>query len=223
MTLWGESPRAAWTRKRSWRSSRVAGGYPVPCTPDLPAEVAPALWAPELSAATVILAAAPSDYPHAHTFDPSALGTIAADQKLSNGRHLVVADGGVMHRIWLVDPTPNRALAVLIPADDRYRLRTAVAARLMRRLDGGAASDLPHGLRPTSFQRHRLALLINLLDAKLAGAAPRDIAMQLVYPRMTDLRATAWKDSPERRRTRLLIKEALALMRGGYRDLLAGR
>ncbi|MDB5575375.1 MAG: hypothetical protein JWR80_551 [Bradyrhizobium sp.] len=173
--------------------------------------------------ATVILAAAPTEYPHALKLDPSALGTIAADQDLPNGRHLVLADGRAVHRLWLLDPTPHRRLAVLIPADDHYPLRSAVAARLLRRLEGRAPGDLPPGLWPTPFQRHRMALLLNLLDASLAGAGPRDIAMHLVYPRMSRLRATAWKDSPERRRTRLLIKEAVALMRGGYRTLLAGR
>lgn len=210
-------------RSSSSPCSRSAGGCPFPCMPDLPAEDAPALWAPHATVATVVLDAAPDDYPGARSIDLDALGGLVADRRLSNGRHLVLADAGGRHRIWLRDATPGRPLAVVIPADDRYRLRSAIAVRLWRRVEGESGSQIPTGLTPTAFQRRRLVLLLDLLDASLGGAKPREMARVLVYPHMPDLRSAAWKDSPERRRTRLLVTEARILMSGGYRRLLAGR
>lgn len=203
--------------------SRTAGGYLFPCTPDLPAEDAPALWAPHAAVATVVLDTAPDDYVGARSIDLDALGCIVADRRLSNGRHLVLSDSGDRHRIWLRDATPGRRLATIIPIDDHYRLRAAVATRLWRWIEGEGGSEVPIGLMPTPFQRRRLVLFLDLLDASLAGANPRDMARTLVYPHMPDLRSAAWKDSPERRRTRLLVSEARKLMGGGYRALLAGR
>lgn len=141
---------------------------------------------------------------------------------MANGRHLVVADKGGAHRIWLTDPTPGRQLAVLIPIDATFDLRAAATLRLWRRLTGAADDESPSGLRPTAFQRRRLALLLAVLDAHLARATLQDMAIHLVYPGMARLRAIAWKDSPERRRTRRLVDEAIALMRDGYRRLLSG-
>lgn len=127
------------------------------------------------------------------------------------------------HRLWLRDPTPGRRLAILVPEDDHYELRAAAALRLRRRLRGLPTGAPPPGCRPTPFQRRRLALLINLVDASLAGAGPREMATHLTYPHMPALSAAEWKDSPERQRTRRLAREAIALMEGGYRALLAGR
>lgn len=173
--------------------------------------------------ATVVLDIAPDDYAAARLIDLDALDGIIADRRLPSGRHLVLADKGGHHRIWLRDATPGRPLAAVIPIDDQYRLRSAVAIRLWRWMEGEGDSELPAALKPTPFQRGRLVLLLDLLDASLAGAKPRDMAHLLVYPHMPDLRSAAWKDSPERRRTRLLVNEARALMAGGYRGLLTGR
>lgn len=112
---------------------------------------------------------------------------------------------------------------MLIPADGLYVLRAAVALRLWRRLAGEAVDDLPGALRPTTFQRRRLTLLLDVLDAHLARATLQEMAIHLVYPGMARLKAITWKDSPERRRTRRLVDEAKRLMRGGYRRLLGGR
>lgn len=111
---------------------------------------------------------------------------------------------------------------MVVPIDPTFGVRAAAAVRLWRRLTGEAHDDPPTSLWPTLFQRRRLALLLAVLDAHLAQATLQEVAIHLVYPGMTRLRAIAWKDSPERRRTRRLVDEALALMRDGYRRLLGG-
>ena len=206
-----------------WRAWLSAGGYPFPCDPDLAPGEVPAIWAPSLATTTVVLDAAPDGFEDARPLDIDALEPILADRLLADGRHLVLADDQGRHRLWLRDTTPGRRLAITIPDDDHYELRSAAASRLRRRLRGLPAGRPPLGCRPTPFQRRRLILLLNLAEAALAGAGPRDMAIHLTYPRMPPLSAAAWKDSPERQRTRRLAKEATALVQGGYRALLAGR
>ncbi len=135
----------------------------------------------------------------------------------------MLADRQGRHRLWLRDPTPGRRLAILAPDDDDYELRSAAGMRLWRRLHGLPSGLTPPAFRPTPFQRRRLALLLDLADAVLARASLREMATCLTYPHMARLAAAAWKDSPERQRTRRLAKEAMALVDGGYRGLLAGR
>jgi len=195
---------------------------PFPCAPDLPADQAAALWAPELAAATVVLDSAPPGYADARHIDLSSLGDIVADQILPDGRHVVLADGEGKHRVWLRETRPGRRLAFVIAADSHFSLRAAVAQRFHRRMRGLAGGSLPAGCRPTPFQRSRLILLLNLLDAEQAKASRREMASVLVYRGMAPLRGAEWKGSNERRRTQRLVEEAIKLRSGGYRALLGG-
>jgi hypothetical protein len=135
----------------------------------------------------------------------------------------VLADRHGRHRLWLRDTTPGQQLAILAPDDDRYELRSAAGLRLWRRLHGLPSGPPPPAFRPTPFQRRRLTLLLGLADAVLARASLREMATHLTYPHMARLTASAWKDSPERQRTRRLAKEAMGFVEGGYRGLLTGR
>lgn len=135
----------------------------------------------------------------------------------------MLADRHGRHRLWLRDTTPGQQLAILAPDDDRYELRSAAGLRLWRRLHGLPSGPPPPAFRPTPFQRRRLTLLLGLADAVLARASLREMATHLTYPHMARLTASAWKDSPERQRTRRLAKEAMGFVEGGYRGLLTGR
>jgi len=110
--------------------------------------------------------------------------------------------------------------------DEAVDLRHAAAQRLDRRLAGAPPMRLPTGFAPTSFQRRRLGMLLDILDAVLGrertGVTTHEIARRHVYSAMTIGRGNEWKSSAERRRTQRLIDEALALMNGGYRALLRG-
>jgi hypothetical protein len=141
---------------------------------------------------------------------------------LPDGRHVVLADAEGGHRIWLRETRPGKRLAFVIASDGHFPLRAAVAQRLDRRMRGLAAGPLPAGCLPTAFQRGRLILLLNLLDAEYARASRREMAFVLIYPGMTPLRGAEWKGSNERRRTQRLTDEALKLMSGAYRTLLGG-
>jgi len=137
----------------------------------------------------------------------------------------VLGDVDGPHHLWLRDTLPGQPLAFVIVRDAAIETRRSAASRLDRRLAGAPPSRKLRGFRPTAFQRQRLNLLLDILDA-LEGAhrAPtsHEIARRLVYPGMTLGRGMEWKSSTERRRTQRLIGEALALMHRGYRNLLRG-
>ena len=139
------------------------------------------------------------------------------------------------HHLWLrgslgAGALADTALAYLIVRDDAAALRRQVAARLEARLSGVPSASGLKALLPTPFQRHRLCLLLAILDAVLDSAqgrgqpvTTRQIAASLVYPRASLPTGAAWKSSSERRQTQRLVDEALAMMRGGYRTLLRGK
>ncbi len=179
---------------------------------------------PSAFSATVILDAAPDAFASNPSVDVSAWPDIIADKALSDGRHIIVADTDGSHHIWLRS-TAN-ALAYVLVRDDRLDLRLAAIRRFERKLAGTPQSRPIPGFQATAFQRRRLNLLLDILDAALdrerGAATTHEIARRLIYPGMTIGRGSEWKSSSERRRTQRLIDEALGLMQGGYLRLLRG-
>jgi hypothetical protein len=116
----------------------------------------------------------------------------------------------------------DREQAFVIPRDAASAMRHRASMRLDSRLAGRASPRGTVALSPTRFQRQRLNLLIAILDAletSDGAVTMHGVASSVVYPRQTLPRGSAWKASNERRRTRRLVDEALALRDGGYRDL----
>ena len=127
-----------------------------------------------------------------------------------------------MHRIWLRDDAAVGSLAALIPCDAMTDTRLQAASDLERWLRGIASPS--KAARPTPYQSQRLDLLLSILDLRSErDTTNHEVARRLIYPRLDVGRGAAWKASPERRRTQRLIREAEALVAGGYRTLLAGR
>lgn len=163
--------------------------------------------------------------------DLDAWPIVHADRQLSDGRHLVLGDIDGPHHLWIRAASIDAPLAYLIVRDEAVELRRLAAARLDRRLAGELPGLSFQALQPTPFQRHRLSLLLAILDAVLvdgstAGprrATTREVAVTLVYPRSSLPSGAVWKASSERRRTQRLIDEAMAMMRGGYLALLRGK
>lgn len=145
---------------------------------------------------------------------------------VSTGRHLVLGDVDGPHRLWIRDPLKGASLAYVLLRDDAIELRHAAVLRLDRRMAGAPPVRQRSGVMPTGFQRRRLSMLLDILDAVLdrerTGITTHEIARRHVYPAMTIGRGNQWKSSAERRRTQRLIDEALGLMDGGYLGLLRG-
>jgi hypothetical protein len=139
---------------------------------------------------------------------------------------MVLGDVDGPHRLWVRSGAAGRPLAYVIVRDDAIELRQGAMRRLDRRLSGAPPTRPLSGLQPTAFQRHRLSMLLDILDAVLGRQSDRmtthEIASRHVYAGLGVGRGDEWKSSSERRRTQRLIDEAVALMRGGYRRLLRG-
>lgn len=181
------------------------------------------LWEPVLSPTTIILDTAPPDFAEHAEIDFETLGTIAADHEAADGRHMVITAANATHRLWMRETRPGVSLAVVIPADRGFALRIAAVSRFDRRLRGLTCIRPARDYLPTSFQRGRLFLLLNLLDAEKAGATRREMASALLYRNSAPMGRAEWKGSSQRRRTHRMIDEAKYMMAGGYRDLLLGR
>ncbi|MGB3320635.1 MAG: DUF2285 domain-containing protein [Sphingopyxis granuli] len=144
-----------------------------------------------------------------------------AHRAAAGGFHHVLEHEGALYRIWLRGDPERVAFSAVIPLDAMTGTRLQAVQDLDRWLSG-APSPQPAAW-PTFYQAQRLDLLLAILDLRDgARITSHEVARRLVYPRMVIGRGVAWKASPERRRTQRLIREAEALVAGGYRALLAG-
>jgi len=114
------------------------------------------------------------------------------------------------------DPAPDRVLAALVILDRHGAERLEVVARLLA-ASKGASQDR----RLTPQRCRRLRQVLRALDGHGAGAAYRAIAEVLFGLRR--IAAFPWKTSPLRDTTIRLVRDGLALLRGGYRRLLRRR
>lgn len=139
-------------------------------------------------------------------------------QRSPDEQYLVADDDHGRHRLALRGKGGIAPLALALPVDAAMPIRLGAASRLAHAGTGRAAT-----YQPTSQQRTRLALLLDILDAEAEGLAKRTIAETLVYPHMRDLHGAAWKASAERRRVHRLCEEAARIRDFGVRDLLHAR
>ncbi|WP_426442518.1 DUF2285 domain-containing protein [Bradyrhizobium genosp. P] len=147
---------------------------------------------------------------------------LAAGQarRASDGWHAVLRIGVADHRVWLKElPVADANCAAQLPFDRDFDARAHAAQRLWRAINERAVGTASHGL---SKQRcERLCVAIRALDAREAGGTYRIIAEALFGRKRIPDRA--WKTHDLRSRTIRLVQSALALMRGGYRELLRPR
>ena len=202
--------------------SPAAGGSDFDHDPDRPAGLEPVFWRPEVFPGTVILAPAPDGFEDKSRFALSSVGPLAADRRDGSERHVVLADPDGDQYVWLSENDTGRGLAVVLPLDDLSDLRLEAIGRFLRRLRGRPGGPLPTGLQLTPMRRARLIQLLHALDFRLTGSGPREIAAALLDKDAARLPAIEWKSSAARRKANRLIRDALALMNGGYRKLLRG-
>lgn len=170
----------------------------------------------------MILAAAPASLAATPLYDLARWTHRLGQRSGREGEHHILGDGTMLHRIWLHGAPSGGALAALLPCDAMIETRLEAVARLDRWLRGSGL-PVPAG-GPTAYQARRLDMLLAILDLRLGSpVTSHEVARRIVYPRMDVGQGAAWKSSSERRRTQRLIREAEALMAGGYRVLLGGR
>jgi hypothetical protein len=108
----------------------------------------------------------------------------------------------------------------LVVLDDKFALRIAALQRLCRRLARRSPGPLPKAWRITRRHRWRLMLMLRALDGHLDRASYREIADALFGAEA--VARYAWKTSSIRGQTIRLVKDAVRMMKGGYRKLLSG-
>ena len=165
---------------------------------------------------------APTAFEGGAFLDPLNVERLVADHRDRADRHVIFADTEGDHRLAIHGADATRRPAVIIPFDEDFELRVGVLTRFYRRLCGKRADPPPRVLQLTPMRRARLILLLHTLDFRLSGARPREIAAALLDAEAAKLPAIEWKSSATRRKANRLIKDALALMKGGYRKLLRG-
>ena len=184
--------------------------------PDRPVRSTPAIWRADCASQIVSLGPVPADFTGAAPLPETAP---LADLDVEDARHIVLDIAGVRHRLHVRAAAPRGPLAILLPPlGDALRAAACDAARRM--FAGLSVAEPASILRPSALQRQRLALLLRVLDASLAGASNRDIGLRIVYPWLAAIDALAWKATSERRRVQRLVAEARDLAASGYRDLL---
>jgi hypothetical protein len=169
---------------------------------------------------TVVLVTAPDCYPKARELAGVDLGSTRASAIGNDGAHVVVEDAAGDHHLWLRGVRADQKLAALLALDDDFRVRVLSLIRFQRRLTGRSTGPLPKAWQITRRHRQRLTLMVRALDAHLAGASYREIAEALYGDEAVT--RYAWKTSSVRGQTIRLVKDAIGMMRGGYRKLLLG-
>lgn len=138
----------------------------------------------------------------------------------SDGWHAVLYVGAVEHRVWLKEPpTIGANYAAEVPFDGDFDARAYAARRLWRAMNGRTPGPAFHEL--SKQRRERLSAAIRALDARNSGGTYRSVAEALFGKKRVPDRA--WKTHDLRNRTIRLVQGGLALMRGGYRELLRPR
>ena len=134
-----------------------------------------------------------------------------------DGWHGVVALAGASHRLYLpAIPPKGVPLSIELPLDANSDIRLQAAHRFWCAIDGRRLGPSPLALSPQ--RRRRFVLMMRALDAWLAGHRYREIAEGLFGRER--VRGRSWKDHDLRSLTIRLVKNGIALMRGGYRALL---
>ena len=139
----------------------------------------------------------------------------------TDGEHSILQIGSARFRLWVQRNSQSDAAIFVLPDDGFVLLRTEAMRDFLVALWGRKRRAANPLLAPTAYQRQRLARLLTILDARLAGASTHEIAFSQIFPKMRPLKGATWKGSSERRHTLRLMAEARRLASTGYRQVLS--
>lgn len=141
----------------------------------------------------------------------------AAVSVIANGAACLLFDlGAGQHLQLILDGIAPTAAIIPLSLDGLDRLEAV--HRLLAALHGRA---IPPDTRLTRQQRARLRRMLQAFDGHRAGATGREIA-QVVF-RTGALDRSEWQTSSARHAVKTLIRDARAMIAGGYRKLLRHR
>jgi len=180
--------------------------------PALDHAAATVFWMPQDDTSIVVLAEAPPELDvesggdHLPAVIPGSDGE--AMVWLANGEHI---------QIQLLASASNPAVAVIPLNLDGFGRLEAVH-RLLAALHGRA---IPPDTRLTRQQRTRARRMLQAFDGSRDGATQQDIARALF--RLDPVSRDEWQASSSRHAVMGLLRDARAMIAGGYRNLLRHR
>lgn len=176
------------------------------------------IWLPQDDTSAIVLGAQPdilsTSADRQHTIDTTT--SVDAD-----GETFLVFDLGNGQRVELVYPSktrPAKPLGAFIPLNLEGFGRIESVARLLAALHGRA---IPPDTRLTRQQRARLCRMLQAFDGYRYGATQQEIAQVIL--RITPLNRDDWQASSARHAIKSLLRDARAMIAGGYRTLLRHR
>jgi len=133
-----------------------------------------------------------------------------------DGMHVILGKGLKSVHLLLQDSRfTEYPLSILSPLDDGARARHRAMGRLLDFLEG---REIGADSRLTPQKRLRFKSMLRAVDGRSNGATYREIAESLFGARR--VASEPWKTSPLRDTTIRLVRDGLAMVAGGYLDLL---
>lgn len=175
-------------------------------------------WLPDKDTSAIVLGETPAVLSAAPEPQPTieAAITVAAD-----GETYLLHDLGSGQRVQLVHAaniSSHKPLSAIVPLGPDGFDRLESVGRLLATLHGRA---LPPDTRLTRQQRARLGRMLQAFDGYRAGATQQEIAH--VIFRLAPLDRDDWQASSARHAIKSLLRDARAMIAGGYRSLLRHR
>lgn len=196
---------------------RTIGVSPFPLDPTGDARQFPALWRSENCSLVLVYAGKFHQLRNSCSWPDGR--SVLAERVLDGTRHMVIEDLRGRYRLQCLEGSQGQYPGFIIATDSQLRGR-AIACQAFC----DPCSTLHMQLKVSRFRRHRWSMLLSILDClDEAPAGPpnlREIAARVIYPNSSFGSATEWKTSSHRRNTQRLVREAHAMVAGGYRKLL---
>jgi hypothetical protein len=193
------------------RSSAGAGGYDFPVDPALDELQAPVFWLARDDPSVVVLTTPPLEIFDIR--DAPKLPPTIQEMADEDGVHRILRLGaGDAIQILAMTPAP---MAALVPLDRQGFERLEAVRRLLAGIHG---RTIPPDTRMTAQQKARATRMLRAFDGARAGATQQEIASVLL--RLDPLDRDAWQDSSARHTVKSLLRDARAMVSGGYLRLL---
>lgn len=193
-----------------------AGGCDFAMIPDFTAMDEPVFWAPEVDTGLVLVGTAPEELRSGT--EPRVPHEPTLAQSQTDGGYMVHGEGAsAVHSVLLDGAAPHDQLAIIIPLDAAMPDRLAAAERFWRILRGVPAPNT----RLSPQRRRRVRQMLRSVDGRRCDASYREIADTLFGHRR--VQADLWHESSLRYATMRLVRDGMAMIDGGYRDLLRHR
>jgi len=172
------------------------------------------LWSPSSDPAILLLTRRPDFLPPNST---SPAGPFVAARDGPEGAYAFLSEPG-LQVLFLPGTSSGDDLAAVIPIDDDLLDRVDALMRMSRSSRGRPPTRDP---RMTAEQRRRFRLKLRAADGHANGASYREIAT--AFYGKSRVEADPWKTSPLRDAVIAFVEAGLALIDGGYRQLLRQR